>query len=201
MRSDGLKWARQNPQFVRLTIYGLLILQICFFEHEPIMHSANGAKSPLANPMKCSHALSAELCLFFLLSIWSVSCRLHVPHQRPEVGKQSCSLTKKNPLQSRTERTRWAPTSGMSGPLFFSLKIHTAMFSLLGKQRKQDKRLGRERMLECHSQKGCRGHFASLPKCQSYLPYSYLILLFTSSLPLNNPLIWLHLTSFLAIDQ
>lgn len=50
MSPDGYKGATKNRQSTTVIIYWLLILQICFFKHEHMRYSVNGAQSALANP-------------------------------------------------------------------------------------------------------------------------------------------------------
>ena len=145
MSPDGYKGATQNQQSITVTIYWLLILQICFFKHENMRYSANRAESTLANPKWSSATQSGQNPAYFsCFQFGLLSCRFMylIRDQRWE--------NRAGPWKNRAlgwEKLRRPSVRRRCATL--NLEIHIVMPSLLGKQRKQGERQDGIRMPEC----------------------------------------------------
>lgn len=103
-----------------------------------------------------------------------VFLQIPVPEQRPEVGKQSCPPTKWSSVLGRDQQAPAGQTPCTSGLLLKSENT-SCNASVLGRQRRKERRKETARALECQSQESLHGTVHLFSKCQPCLPYSYTI--------------------------
>lgn len=142
------------------------MLQICFFKHEHIGHSAERAERALGNPRwSTATTLSAGSCTSSLLSMRSAFLPASWTSLETRGGDTALPPDKRKPSAGPSKhRPRACPGC-------CSESENTCRNALSpGEAEKTEHKMGRGNNV--WAEQACRGHCARLPKCQSCSPYA-----------------------------